>query len=108
MSPETSPLDTPAVAATLTRLHDAAKRDRWVFVRAAPAILAGRLRGRKMMEVAKPYLKDAFIPIEPEAGRFLYQTARLIGARTIVEFGTSFGISAIYLAAAARANGGRF
>jgi predicted O-methyltransferase YrrM len=36
----------------------------------------------------------------------LYLTARAIGARTIVEFGTSFGISTIYLAAAARANGG--
>ena len=108
MSTETSSLDMPAVAATLARLHEAAKRDRWVFMRAAPAAIAGRLRGRSFMEGVKPYLKDAFIPIEPEAGRFLYQTARLIGARTIVEFGTSFGISAIYLAAAARANGGRF
>jgi len=60
------------------------------------------------MEAAKPHLANAFIPISPDQGRFLYQTARLTGAKTIVEFGTSFGISAIYLAAAARANAGRF
>ena len=36
-----------------------------------------------------------------------YITARAIRAKTIVEFGTSFGISTIYLAAAARANNGR-
>jgi hypothetical protein len=33
--------------------------------------------------------------------------ARSIGARRIVEFGTSFGVSTIYAAAAARDNGGR-
>jgi predicted O-methyltransferase YrrM len=56
----------------------------------------------------RPYLKNAYIPISPEQGQYMYQTARLIGAKSIVEFGTSFGISAIYLGAAARDNGGRF
>jgi len=37
---------------------------------------------------------------------FLYLSARAIGARTIVEFGTSFGISTIYLASAIVDNGG--
>jgi predicted O-methyltransferase YrrM len=36
----------------------------------------------------------------------LYLTGRALGAKTIVEFGTSFGISTIYLAAAVRDNGG--
>jgi predicted O-methyltransferase YrrM len=96
------------VTTTLDRLHAAAKGDRWVFVRAAPAAAWSLLHGRPMIEGVLPYLKDAYIPITPEQGRFLYLTARLIGARTIVEFGTSFGISALYLALAARANGGRF
>jgi len=60
------------------------------------------------MDGVLPYLSDAYIPISPEQGELLYHTARLVGARTLVEFGTSFGISAIYLAAAARENGGRF
>lgn len=96
------------VTATLDRLHAAAKGDRWVFARGAPAAIWSVLRGGSLLEGVLPYLKDAYIPITPEQGRFLYLTARLIGARTIVEFGTSFGISALYLASAARANGGRF
>lgn len=96
------------MTATLDRLHAAAKGDRWVFLRAAPAGLWSVLTGRSMLDGVLPYLKDAYIPISPEQGELLYLTARLIDARTIVEFGTSFGISALYLAAAARANGGRF
>jgi predicted O-methyltransferase YrrM len=96
------------VNATLDRLHEAAKGDRWVFARAAPAALWSLLSGGSLIEGALPYLKDAYIPVTPDQGKFLYLTARLIGARTIVEFGTSFGISALYLASAARANGGRF
>lgn len=101
-------LTDPRVVATLDRLHEAAKGDRWVFARAAPAALWSVVRGGTMIEGALPYLKDAYIPITPDQGRFLYLTARLIEARTIVEFGTSFGISALYLASAARANSGRF
>jgi len=101
-------LERPDVRSTLVRLEQAAKADKWVFVRAAPAAILALLKGRPWLEGALPYLKDAYIPISPEQGGVLYQTARLIGAQTIVEFGTSFGISAIYLAAAARENGGRF
>jgi predicted O-methyltransferase YrrM len=51
-------------------------------------------------------LRDAFIPVGPELGRLLYLLATAARAKTIVEFGTSFGISTIYLAAALRDNGG--
>jgi predicted O-methyltransferase YrrM len=47
-----------------------------------------------------------FLNISPEFGRFLYICARARDARRIVEFGTSFGISTIHLAAAVRDNGG--
>src|SRR6202162_848503 len=47
----------------------------------------------------------AYIPVPPDAGRFLYTLARSIGTGTVVEFGTSFGISTIYLAAAVRDRG---
>lgn len=52
------------------------------------------------------FMKDVFIPISREQGHFLYLVARSIGARRIVEFGTSFGVSTCYAAAAARDNGG--
>lgn len=52
------------------------------------------------------WLKDAALPVSRETGRLLYMLARSAGARTIVEFGTSFGISTLHLAAALRDNGG--
>jgi predicted O-methyltransferase YrrM len=51
-------------------------------------------------------LKDFPLPVSRETGALLYMLARGCGARTIVEFGTSFGISTLHLAAALRDNGG--
>ncbi|HZD49774.1 MAG TPA: O-methyltransferase [Silvibacterium sp.] len=51
-------------------------------------------------------LKDFPLAISRETGALLYMLARGCGARTIVEFGTSFGISTLHLAAALRDNGG--
>jgi predicted O-methyltransferase YrrM len=51
-------------------------------------------------------LKDLPLPVSRETGTLLYMLARSCGARTIVEFGTSFGISTLHLAAALRDNGG--
>ena len=100
-------LDDPRVASTLSDLHAKSRNDVYVFLRALPAIAGSVLRGRPAIEGALPYLKDAYIPVDPDQGKFLYVTARAMNAKTIVEFGTSFGISTIYLAAAARANSGR-
>jgi predicted O-methyltransferase YrrM len=51
-------------------------------------------------------LKDAPLPVSRETGRLLYMLARSTRATSIVEFGTSFGISTLHLAAALRDNGG--
>ncbi|TRC94253.1 O-methyltransferase [Mesorhizobium sp. WSM4303] len=51
-------------------------------------------------------LKDLWLAVSPETGTLLYMLARSSGARVIIEFGTSFGISTLYLAAALRDNGG--
>jgi predicted O-methyltransferase YrrM len=50
-------------------------------------------------------LKNAPLAISRETGALLYMLARSCKARTIVEFGTSFGISTLHLAAALRDNG---
>jgi len=102
-----SGLADPKVAATLKKLHARAKGDRWILLRALPAAAFAALRGKKTFDAIGPYLKNAYIPVDPDQGKLLYVTARAIEAKTIVEFGTSFAISTIYLAAAARANGGR-
>jgi predicted O-methyltransferase YrrM len=51
-------------------------------------------------------LKDLPLAVSRETGALLYMLARSCRARTIVEFGTSFGISTLHLAAALRDNGG--
>jgi predicted O-methyltransferase YrrM len=51
-------------------------------------------------------LKNAPLAISRETGMLLYMLARSSHARTIVEFGTSFGISTLHLAAALKDNGG--
>ena len=51
-------------------------------------------------------LKNVPLPVSRTTGRLLYMLARSFGASTIVEFGTSFGISTLHLAAALRDNGG--
>ncbi|WP_257453664.1 O-methyltransferase [Archangium lipolyticum] len=51
-------------------------------------------------------MKDEALAVSRETGTLLYMLARTCRARTIVEFGTSFGISTLHLAAALRDNGG--
>lgn len=51
-------------------------------------------------------LSGVSIPVSRETGELLYILARGRDTRRIVEFGTSHGVSTIYLAAAVRDNGG--
>lgn len=51
-------------------------------------------------------LKDVPLAVSRQTGVLLYMLARSCRARRIVEFGTSFGISTLHLAAALRDNGG--
>jgi predicted O-methyltransferase YrrM len=100
-------LTTPPVAPLLERL----------FVEAAaaagPALtdLTGDERERLLRsktEYLDLYgrLKDLWLPVSPATGKLLYMLARSTRAHMIVEFGTSFGISTVHLAAALRDNGG--
>ena len=77
------------------------------LARLLPSFVADRLARRQPSlseEVSR--LKDLYVPVSPKQGQFLYSVARSIRAKRIVEFGTSFGVSTTYLAAAVRDNGG--
>ena len=50
--------------------------------------------------------REIHMPVSRATGALLYMLARGNGARAIVEFGTSFGLSTIHMAAALRDNGG--
>lgn len=49
-------------------------------------------------------MRDKFIALDQDKSQYVYALCRATGARTIVEAGTSFGVSTIYLALAAAAN----
>jgi predicted O-methyltransferase YrrM len=65
-------------------------------------------RGTDRSDYHKYYtlLKDQPLAVSRDTGTLLYMLARAVQARSIVEFGTSFGISTLHLAAAIRDNGG--
>lgn len=98
-------LQEPRLRQVLDEVHDAAGNDWRVLAKGAPAAIAGWLRGQGVEESMRPHLRHAYIPIDSRQGPVLYLLARTLGARTIVEFGSSFGISTLYLAAALRDQG---
>lgn len=90
-----SALHDPVVTRVLESLHSEADR-------VDPPLLAHM--GDRTDDQMAHLLDRAFIPVSPDAGRFLYTLARATTG-TVVEFGTSLGISTIYLAAAVRDRG---
>jgi predicted O-methyltransferase YrrM len=93
-------LKTPAIEKALRRLHDEAASD-------GPRIALGFAKSMGL-GLRPHHMKDAYIAVTRGQGQLLYGLARASKAKRLVEFGASFGISAIYLGAAARDNGGRF
>lgn len=55
-------------------------------------------------EAMQDFMRDKFIAIDEDKAHYIYQLLRATGATTIVEAGTSFGVSTVYLALAAAAN----
>ncbi len=98
------------LASLLDRLFDEAdKTSPWTSPELADLSQQEQLRlMRSKTEYRNFYgrLKDMPLPVSRETGTLLYMLARGCGARHIVEFGTSFGVSTLHLAAALRNNGG--
>lgn len=53
---------------------------------------------------ADDHMRDKFVSLEEDKCQFMYLLARTTGARNIIEAGTSFGVSTIYLALAVGQN----
>ena len=94
----------PEVQAVLNRLHALAEsRDDEIIQQVRGS---GSTWDTATSEQRATLLRDALLPIPRSGGQFLYAVARSISAARIVEFGTSFGVSTIYFAAALRDGGG--
>ncbi|MCB1306368.1 MAG: class I SAM-dependent methyltransferase [Leptospiraceae bacterium] len=93
---------------TLEALHSRARKQElrlvWENLSQWPNVLMGR--GVRWNDRSGEKLQNKFICVDPQQGQLLYMLARCARAQTILEFGTSFGVSTIYLAAAVRDNGG--
>ena len=97
----------PRVARTLDRLHRRARTDLLRIALVAPLVVPDffglrRVDDRRLSR----RMRSVYIPVSRSQGQMLYLVARSIDARRIVEFGTSFGISTLYLASAVKDNGG--
>jgi hypothetical protein len=102
-------LDEPRVRSLLERLHAEAWGGgqllpfaRFFAEQGLDSLLGRTPTVREEVERAR----DIYMCLGPDQGRLAYLLARTIDARRIVEFGTSFGVSTIYFAAAVRDNGG--
>jgi predicted O-methyltransferase YrrM len=90
-------LTTEPIRTVLARLHAAAEHDDDLDLAPLPLDASAQQRADA--------LAPAYLPVSAEGGRLLYSLVRSARPQTIVEFGTSYGISTLYLAAAVRDNG---
>jgi predicted O-methyltransferase YrrM len=106
-------LTTPPLAPLLDRLFAEAEAPASAEMRAALAQLSPKERASlsastKEADYRKFYglARDAYLALSRDTARLLYMLVRSTAARSIVEFGTSFGVSTLHLAAGIRDNGG--
>lgn len=87
------------VSQKLDILHNDAKND---FMRMGKGMIKSVFRPMQPND-----FKDAYLPISREQGKEICKIIIENNLKNVVEFGTSFGISTIYLADAVRITGGK-
>lgn len=105
----TNTLTSPQTAGVLARLFAAAEAQEAAHAEqeaahnqdGAPPVPRETLTAQELADA----MEDAYIPVSRAGGQLLYALTRAIRPPTVVEFGTSFGISTIFLAAAVIDNG---
>ncbi|KAM5368520.1 hypothetical protein ACJZ2D_009497 [Fusarium nematophilum] len=111
MSP--SPTALQAVEAS-TRVHDLLHRlhaeseaqekslsQLWFYI---TRLVGYYISGAMWTTASDDHMRDKFVALEQDKCQFMYLLARSINARNIVEAGTSFGVSTVYLALAVGQN----
>ena len=101
----TDTLASPEVAALLNRLFNAADAGDPELLARIQREADQRFEGQRYAPELAPLFDQAYLPVPPEVGRFLYVLTRAKRPKCIVEVGTSFGVSAIHFACALKDNG---
>ena len=99
-----SVLNNPKLEGLLADLHSASKDQEAAIARYYREERTGPWNGMEARDFA--FMSDKLEALDRDKAEFCYMICRAIGARRIVEAGTSFGVSTLYLAAAVRDNGG--
>jgi predicted O-methyltransferase YrrM len=101
----TDTLASPKVVGLLNRLFDAADAGDPELLARIQREADERFGGQRYAPELSPLFDRAYLPVPPEVGRFLYVLTRAKRPKSIVEVGTSFGVSAIHFACALKDNG---
>jgi predicted O-methyltransferase YrrM len=95
----------PAVDALLDRLYDQSDGQHESIVSYFSArVREGSLDWNAFDEDANKFLSDKLVALDRDKAEFCYQVCRALRAERVVEAGTSFGVSTLFLAAAVRDN----
>jgi predicted O-methyltransferase YrrM len=97
-------LDDPKLEALLEALHARSEAQ----VTPTRAYFSERFHKGEYIDLGvgedRKFMADKLVALEADKAEFCYALCRALGARRVVEAGTSFGISTLYLAAAVRDN----
>jgi predicted O-methyltransferase YrrM len=99
-------LMSPNVVEVLERLFTAAEESETALEELAQSEASRLITSKSGYRQFYGLMKDIPLPVSRETGSLLYMLTRSTRAQSILEFGTSYGVSTIYLAAALRDNGG--
>ncbi|WP_248844540.1 O-methyltransferase [Streptomyces anulatus] len=103
MTTHTHTLAEPRLRSALTRMFEAATRDDEAAARVRS--LRPHDRGALTAQELADANREIYMPISADGGKLLYNLVRATRPANVVEFGTSYGISTLHLAAAVRDNG---
>jgi predicted O-methyltransferase YrrM len=101
----TNTLTTQPARDVLSRLFAAAETQEAQEAAAGPGQAPAAPTRELTAQERADHLQDVYMPVSRDGGQLLYALTRAARPQTVVEFGTSFGISTIHLAAAVIDNG---
>jgi predicted O-methyltransferase YrrM len=99
-------LTTPPLATLLAQIFTDADTTKATLMEKLSSEELDAIKGGVNYQEVYAEMKDFHLAVSRETGALLYLLARTSKVRYAVEFGTSFGVSTLHLAAAIRDNGG--